>query len=98
MGEKKKENRSVVYLTFPMYPRFDLDMLSAFSEMMYSVHVLFLLRFAEKRNFPFSTTNAANVTKFLCNHYKKLIFIVHNTIISTLLLLKDIFNHRKRLY
>jgi hypothetical protein len=36
----------------------DFDMLSASIDIMYSVQVVLLLRFAERRNFPFSTSNA----------------------------------------
>lgn len=48
-----------IYLSFPMYVLLDLDMLSASIDMIYSVHVVLLVLFADKRNFPFSTSNAA---------------------------------------
>lgn len=46
------------YLSFPMYLLLDLDMLSASIEIIYSVHVVLLVLFADKRNFPFSTSSA----------------------------------------
>ncbi|KAJ0588083.1 hypothetical protein HanRHA438_Chr04g0168161 [Helianthus annuus] len=42
-------------------------MLSAFIEIIYSVHVLLLFRLADRRNLPFSTVNAANAHKFIRN-------------------------------
>lgn len=55
----EKETRIPKYLSFPMYVLLDLDILSASMDIMYSVHVVLLLRFAERRNFPFSTSKAA---------------------------------------
>lgn len=51
---------ATMYLNFPMYVLLDLDMLSASMEITYSVHVVLRFRFAERRNFPFSTSKAAN--------------------------------------
>lgn len=42
-----------------MYVLLDLDMLSASIDIIYSVHVVLLVLFAERRNFPFSTSRAA---------------------------------------
>ena len=41
----------------------DLEMLSASIEMTYSVQVVRLVLFAERRNFPFSTSKAAELGK-----------------------------------
>lgn len=41
-----------------MYVLLDLDMLSASIEITYSVQVVLRVRFAERRNFPFSTSKA----------------------------------------
>lgn len=42
-----------------MYVLLDLETLSAFMEITYSVQVVLLFRFAERRNLPFSTSKAA---------------------------------------
>lgn len=47
------------YLSFPIYVLLDLEMLSASIEITYSVQVVLRVRFAERRNFPFSTSKAA---------------------------------------
>lgn len=41
----------------------DLEILSASIEIIYSVQVVLRVRFAERRNFPFSTNKAAVITK-----------------------------------
>ena len=46
------------YLIFPMYASVDLDILSAFIDIIYSVHVARQILFADKRNLPFSTSTA----------------------------------------
>lgn len=45
-------------LSFPIYVLLDLEMLSASIEIIYSVQVVLRVRFAERRNFPFSTSKA----------------------------------------
>ena len=50
------------YLTFPIYVLLDLEMMSASIEITYSVQVVLRVRFAERRNFPFSTSKAADTT------------------------------------
>lgn len=47
------------YLSFPIYPLLDLDISSAANDITYSVEVVLLVLFAERRNFPFSTSKAA---------------------------------------
>ena len=47
------------HLSFPIYVLLDLDTLSASMEITYSVHVVLRVRFADRRNFPFSTSKAA---------------------------------------
>lgn len=51
-----------IYLSLPIYVLLDLEMLSASIEITYSVHVVLRVRFAERRNFPFSTSKAAGIT------------------------------------
>jgi hypothetical protein len=41
-----------------MYVLLDLDILSAFIEIIYSVHVAWTILFADRRNLPFSTSTA----------------------------------------
>lgn len=47
------------HLSFPIYVLLDFDMLSASMEITYSVQVVLRERFADRRNFPFSTSKAA---------------------------------------
>lgn len=58
-----KYNNTEFYLSFPIYVLLDLEMLSASIEITYSVQVVLRVRFAERRNFPFSTSKAVDITK-----------------------------------
>lgn len=62
-------NNTEFYLTFPMYVLLDLEILSASIEITYSVQVVLRVRFAERRNFPFSTSKAADITKQISSQH-----------------------------
>lgn len=64
---ENKMNSLHIYLSFPIYVLLDLEMFSASIEITYSVQVVRLVLFAERRNFPFSTNNATKKVELPIN-------------------------------